>query len=246
MYQGYKKNLYDKNVYILKKYGDKYQLILLNSVRKKGFEVANVKSRAQGFETDKLDNSISRTKSKIFELAICNEWEYFLTLTINKDKYNRYDLKKYYKDFAQWLQNYNKKYNIKIDYIMIPELHQDGAWHMHGLVKGIPKKHFTKNEHGYLDWKEYREKFGYFSCSKIKSKEKVSKYITKYITKDMDKSVKELNANMYYRSQGLNEAETIKKGHIYDYSVQWDYKNDYVQLKWLADHELNKIIELIE
>ena len=51
---------------------------------------------------------------------------------------------------------------------------------------------------------------------------------------------------MYYRSQGLNKAETIKKGHIYDYSVQWDYKNDYIQLKWLADHELNKIIELIE
>lgn len=58
----------------------------------------------------KLQNNLSRAKSKIYEYACCNSWDYFITVTINKDKYDRYNLDEYRKSFVMWLNNnYNKK-----------------------------------------------------------------------------------------------------------------------------------------
>ncbi|NLJ91320.1 MAG: hypothetical protein GX323_10550, partial [Clostridiales bacterium] len=43
-------------------------------------------------------------------------------------------------------------------------------------------------------------------------KERVSSYVTKYVTKDLESSIKELNAKMYYCSRWLSRAKLIKKG----------------------------------
>ena len=37
----------------------------------------------------KLANNLSRAKSKIFELSLCNKWEYFVTFTFDSSKRNR-------------------------------------------------------------------------------------------------------------------------------------------------------------
>ena len=41
----------------------------------------------QTHHDEKLDSSISRTKRVILEKALCNEWDWFCTLTISPDKY---------------------------------------------------------------------------------------------------------------------------------------------------------------
>ena len=90
-------------------YGDnKYiKLVQLKNVKNSGFEDVEQKI----IDTDKsqndfkLDEAISRARSKIFELAICNPWDYFFTGTLDKDKYDRADLSKFHKDFTKWLQN---------------------------------------------------------------------------------------------------------------------------------------------
>lgn len=237
-------DLRDRNIVILKDYGAKIKLVHCSSVRKKGYEVPKKSNRGE-INSTKLDESISRTKGKIFELAYCNPWEYFITLTINPLKYSRNDLKAYYRDFSQWLRDYGKKHNIKVKYMFIPEMHEDGNWHMHGFIYGLPESHLTVNKYGYLDWIPYKDKFGFCSIDKIRNQEAIAKYITKYITKDLSKSVTELNANMYYRSQGLNEAREIKRGTLVDYNIPWDYENDYVKVKWLqpelTDYIINKI-----
>ena len=236
-------SLYDSDVARVEQFGDKRRLILHKSLRKKGIEVEDkkkglYKAESENIEGEKLDNNISRARSKIFELAYCNKWDYFVTLTINPEKYDRKNLNKYHKDLTQFFRDYKKKYDSKIDFILVPELHKDGlSWHMHGLIKGILKEHLQKNEFGYLDWKHYKKKFGYISIDKIKSHEAVSRYITKYITKDMKNNVSELGAHTYYRSRGLLEKKEIKRGTLIKNVIDWEFKNEYIKIKWLNDGE---------
>jgi len=233
---------YVSDVAILKKYNDcTYKLSLCRSLRIKGFEDSK-RERVIGVNDTKLGNNISRAKSKVLEYALCNEFDYFVTLTINKDKHDRYDLKAYYKSFSKFLNNYNYRYCVKVQYLLIPEKHKDGAWHLHGLIKGLPLDHLKKNEHGYLDWPHYRDKFGYISLDPVRSIEKVSFYITKYINKDLESSIEELGAHLYYVSKGLKKAEEIKRGTLFADSIPYDFKNDYVKIKWLKDGNIAESI----
>lgn len=196
----------------------------------------------------KFENSISRTKSQIYEYACCNEWEYFVTITI-KDKYGRYDLDDFRQKFTQWLRdNYNKK-GQKIQWLFIPEKHKDGGWHMHGLINGLQEgkdlQEFTTNMHlpySILDrikqgvkvynWPAYADKFGYCTCEPIKNIDAVCKYITKYICKDLSETIQEVGKHMYYCSRGLNKSKLLEVGSIRtDKTVLWDFKNDYVFIK---------------
>lgn len=235
-----KQRLYDYNVCVLKKYTDDcYKLTRHKILRNKGVESDDVVIRsAPGTVNDvKLLENISRAKSKIFEYGICNDWDFFVTLTIDQDKFNRYDLKSYYKSFSQWLRDYQKKYNLKIRYLFIPEQHQDGAWHLHGLISGLPAEHLTINQYGYFDWDAYKNKFGYISMDKLKDKEKASSYLLKYVGKGFGLNVTELNANLYYCSRGLKVAEVIKKGSI-SQNIEPDYSNDYIESKKFSDRGL--------
>lgn len=229
---------YERDVAILKKYGKKFKLSLCKSVRRKGFEID--RKHITGVNNTKLENNISRAKSKVFEYAFCNEFDYFVTLTINPAKYDRFNLNEYYKDFSQWLQNYKKKYKTNIKYLFIPEMHEDGAWHMHGFLSGIIPDQLVINKHGYLDWDLYKGKFGWISLDKIKNQEACAKYITKYVNKDLEDSIKDLNAHMYYCSKGLKKAVEVKRGTLSANSIPFDFENDYVKIKWFSDESLAK------
>lgn len=225
-------HLYDKNVAMVYDYGYKKKLVLCKTLRKKGFEVDTKPTERGTIHGYKLDASLIRTRSTIFELAYCNPWTLFITLTLNPKKWDRTDLKGYQKSLTRWIRYYNQKHGLEIKYLLVPELHDDGeSWHMHGFLMGLPESHLVENDNGFKDWLPYREKFGYMSLDSIRSHEGVSKYITKYVTKDMSKSVSEVNANMYYCSKGLNRKILIKKGTL-QHSVPWDFKNDFVHVKW--------------
>ena len=208
------------------------------SVLQKGFEIG--RKRVVGVNTKKLDNNISRAKAKVKEYGLCNDFEYFVTLTLDPKKYNRADLKKYKKDLGDFTRNYKKNHGSKIEYVLIPELHEDGeSWHMHGLIKGILPKHITiskykdKSGNYYLDWLQYSKKFGFLNIGKIKDKDKVCSYITKYINKSMSETIKILGDHMYYNSQGLKTATEIKRGTLSDHSIPFDWENDYVMTKMI-------------
>lgn len=225
-------NLYDRDVAILKDYGIKRKLTLHKSLRKSGFEVPQNK-RKKGIANDqKLDENIAHTRSRIFELAYCNPWEWFITLTIDPTKHDRHDLEGYMKKLGQWIQNTNKRKGMTIKYLLIPEMHEDGAWHVHGFLMGLSEEHLIKNKNGYLDWLEYREKFGYCSLDRIKNHEAVSKYVTKYISKNLQDCVQAINAHMYYCSNRLKRAQEIKRGTLTAINAPWDYENEWIKCRW--------------
>jgi len=263
---------YKYNQFILKVYGvgedRKIKLIHMNVLRTKGVECDDdfVRASNRGMVNDeKLAENILRTKSKIFELAFCNPWDWFFTATLNKNKYDRTDLKKFHKDLTQWLRDYNKKHGISIKFLLIPELHSDGkSWHMHGFLYDLPVGHLTrfqlgdrmgkaiadklKNGDVVYNWLPYSEKFGFCDLEPIKCHEAVSKYVTKYISKNLATSVTELNAHQYYHSRGLKFAETIKKGSMSRaIDIEPDYSNEYSSVYWLpySDELLNSLKENI-
>ncbi|NYC75624.1 hypothetical protein DE167_006242 [Clostridium beijerinckii] len=233
------------DVAILKKFNDNcYKLSLCRSLRIKGFE-DNSKKRSRGVNETKLDNNISRARSKVKEYALCNDFQYFITLTLDQKKYDRYSLDVFKKDLSKFINNYNGSHGTKVRYILIPEQHKDGAWHMHGLFSGILDKHLNLNKNGFLEWKQYTKKFGYMSLDFIRDRDKVASYITKYITKDLASSVKDLNAHMYYCSKGLNVAQEIKRGTLSANNIPYDFENDYVKIKFFDNDSIKDSINNI-
>ena len=248
---GYSRDsVYQRSYATLKRYNDScYKVVLMKSCRLPGFEESGMiktGKRNSAGNTAKLEASISRTKSRVTELALCNPWEYFVTLTLSPEKYNRNDLPAFKKNLSKFLNNLRFRYGWSIKYLLIPEQHKDGAWHMHGLFMGIPKSEltlFSLHDHlpmrvlrmlgegrQIMNWKRYAESFGYVTCEPIRNLEATAKYITKYITKDLVSSQVGLNKKLYLCSQGLSRAETVCRGHIV-HDFQPDFCNDYVAIK---------------
>ncbi len=253
-----KEQKYKYNQTILKRFSNgentKYKLITCKCLRNSGVEDDSDKGKRCAVNDEKSDESISRTRSRIFELAYCNSWQWFFTATLDPKKYERTDLTLFHKSLTQWLRNYNKKYNVNIKFILIPELHSDGvSWHIHGLLFGLPVEHLkqfvlgdrmsakladkVRNGEILYNWLSYAEKFGFCDLEPIRSHEAVSKYITKYISKSLENSVKDLNAHMYYCSRGLNRAEIIKKGTM-SANIVPDFESDYCRISWLENNPL--------
>ena len=95
-----KKYKYDQT--ILKLFGSgnnkKIKLIRMNCLKTAGLEIDNILKTERGTQNDfKITESVMRSKSKIFELAYCNPWDFFFTGTINPNKQDRTDLELYHK-----------------------------------------------------------------------------------------------------------------------------------------------------
>lgn len=185
-------------------------------------------ARAESQHSDvKLSSSISRTKRVILELALSNEWDYFITMTLDKKKTDRYDLEKWHSKFKEWLKYRRKAYGLNCSYLLVPEQHGDGAWHAHGLIRGImpldlvpfanmdkagyltPEGHSLPEKlrnSDYLNWRDYQRSFGFCSLGPLKSAEAASFYVTKYITKDLARCVSACGKHMYWNSRNLNRS----------------------------------------
>lgn len=80
---------------------------------------------------DNLARAQRRARTAVRDLALCNPMAYFVTLTFDAAKVDRYDIKAIMRKVNSWLNNQVKRRDLA--YILVPELHKDGAVHMHGL-----------------------------------------------------------------------------------------------------------------
>lgn len=246
---------YNYDQTLLKVFGDgenkKIKLVRMNCLKTSGIEIDKKIQVERGKQNDsKITESILRSKSKIFELAYCNPWDWFFTGTINPNKQDRTDLELFHKQLTQWFRNYNRIHSLNIKFLFVPEKHKDGkSWHVHGFIYGLPVEHLTQFQVGdkmgkclavkvlngdiVYNWQAYFNRFGFCDLEPIRNHEAVSKYVTKYINKELASSVTELNAHTYYHSRGLKFAELKEKG-----TMNWDnivptFENDYCSVVWL-------------
>lgn len=196
-------------------------------------------------ENVKLKNNICRARNKILEYVLCNDFVFFVTLTLDPIKYDRANLKNFIKDLGKFINNYNYFKGTEIKYLFIPEQHKDGCWHMHGFIMGLPYDRLElfdlhgdkplppyilkklKNNELLYNFPEYEKRFGYNIFEPIRNKKASVLYMCKYLTKDLSKNVTELGNHLYYCSKGLNKAEIVKEGQFLDSNFQFDFQNDY-------------------
>lgn len=240
-------------------YGDRIKAVYFKAgVRRRRDDVGLLAGAAGVAPDGKLTNSISRSRRRVYELAACNPWDWFATLTIDGDKLARNDLVAFRKSFAQWIRNQCKKHNCSIKYLLVPELHKDGQnWHMHGLFHGLPEGQtppFVAGQApqrlidaGYHNWPAYAEKYGYVSMGKIRDPAAVAGYIAKYISKDIGAAdAIGSGQHLYYASQGLQCAALRAEGRIsvdaLDQLRAEGWENDYCIIRWYDADETPLIV----
>lgn len=149
--------------------------------------------KAESKEKTPNGQARARAYKRVFDYSYCNEgvFDLFITMTCDGTKVNRYDIDKVYWDkLRHFLDNRVQRKGLK--YIIVPELHKDGAVHFHGLINSsavqlkdsghqIQKRGLSYKKHIYniTDWK-----IGFTTAVRLSGdQENVAKYITKYITK---------------------------------------------------------------
>ena len=155
-----------------------------------------------------VKNSCNRAKKEIYDLSRANNWDYFVTLTFNSDKVNRYDYDDCVKKLSQWLKDCRKRScGADFKYLVVPERHKDGAFHFHGLFANCDGLNFTdsgyKDKKGRIIYNIGKYKLGFTTATKIDSNEAVCKYITKYTTKELAEHAK--NKKKYWASRNLDK-----------------------------------------
>ena len=235
----------------IKRYGTRYKLTLYKHRSRRpggGYRPPEIR------EDGRLENNLSRARGRVFELAMCNPWEWFFTGTISAENWDRSDLDAWYKSLSQYVRNLRRN-GSPCSYLLVPEQHKNGAWHIHGLLSGFPSDSFRAfGADEYLplallrkirsgtdvrEWVGYRLRYGFCSLEPIRNQNRAASYITKYITKSLG-SGEGVNLpglapgkHLYYSSRGLAGAElmAVEYFHIPD-GYKWDYEGEYVNILW--------------
>lgn len=217
-----------------------------------------------------LYNSLRRAKKAIYEYAIANKWDFWATLTLDKMKINRYSLDVIQKALSVFLMNTRAKKYKELKWLIVPELHKDGAWHFHLLLAGLPDNELRDSGKTYKDtgrkiynWISYEEKFGWNTLIDIRGipleeMYKIAGYLTKYMTKAI--GVLRHNKKKYWASKGLKRpekfntlisyevyknfmTEMVNDGQASDYIIA---HNEYQYKDRLTDEVINTVYELVE
>lgn len=173
--------------------------------------------KGQAKDPDKsIRESIRRAKEKIHGYVMCNDWQYWATQTFAPEKMDRYNLDEIIRRYNKKLQNLKQRKYPELKWLIVPEQHKDGAWHLHMFCSGIPADRVVDSGHVHYNLvKQYARRiynwvdtidFGfndYLYIGDLNPLErfKMANYVTKYITKDLAET--RFNKKMYWVSRGL-------------------------------------------
>lgn len=155
-----------------------------------GYQLEKREHTGQTVERKELENA-RRAVQKVYDLAHSNDFDYFLTLTFDGTKVDRYsydacaDALKLFTDLMR--HNGNK-------WLIVPEQHKDGAYHFHALVSGPLTLAEAVNPHtgqkildqtGRQVYNVRNFRYGHTTATRISDPTRAATYIAKYLTKDI-------------------------------------------------------------
>lgn len=234
---------------VIKSYSDGSKKIVYTSYDKIKGTQKNPKSGVGNLSEEELERykflNLQRVKQRIVDLAYENgcvvPWQYFVTLTFDKDVVgDRYDYDNICNYLKKWFNN-QKHQNKNLEYLFVCEVHKDGAYHFHGIVKGVTnwKLEEARNPHnnrlikinGCQIYNLTNYKLGLTTVSEIKNQEAVTVYISKYITKEL-LDIK--NKKHYWCSKSLKSPQ-------YEYfSSNLEEIKDYLKDKNIKYEKINE------
>lgn len=210
-------------LYTIHRYTDSvYKVVAFKGVRDSEFVKLHRPEEEQHYDS-KLNEAFCRAKSMVLQYALCNDWDYFFTGTLDKRKFNRHNLDRFWIHLSQFVRDKRKAYGTQVSFLLVPEQHKDGAWHMHGLISGIPEsalRRFRPPEpqklvdSEYLNWPDYMQKFGFCSLGPIRYPVATAFYITKYVSKDLSRRGGDLGKHLYFHSRPLKKASLASNVYL--------------------------------
>lgn len=213
-----------------------------SKVRLPGFEPRKREAKTTKPSSDPvaLIDSLRRTKTRLSDIVVSNNFDLFCTFTFAKDRQNVDRLKK---QMSKWLNNQQSRTG-KFSYLIVPEFHKDGqSIHFHALFRGykgelVDTGHKTKRGQTSLVVKSYT--LGYSTAVRIDDIEKVGAYVKKYITKDMP----QFNGKKrYWCSHGLIRPEKVINPVTFPADMQ--HFTDEHHMTNMQLHIAHKRVELV-
>lgn len=160
-----------------------------------------------------------RAAAQVRDIALCNQFSYFFTWTLDGRKIDRYDPAVIYPKLRYFLADSVKRKGF--EYVLVPEYHKlrpgetTPAIHFHGLCNlgSIPiEPAITKNGRQRTDrrgrpvFNMQSWKYGYSTCVPIDQHyQRTVNYVTKYITKAQNK----IFGKYFLSSRGLKKGPDI-------------------------------------
>lgn len=83
------------------------------------------------------ERAMRRARAKVRDMALCTPFKWFVTLTIDPEKMNRYDMAEITRHLNHWLDNQVRRHGLT--YILVAEHHKDQAIHFHGFFNDALK-----------------------------------------------------------------------------------------------------------
>lgn len=174
---------------------------------------------------NRTDN-IRRAIDKAFEIGLANDFRYFITLTLDPSKIDRYDKEIIYPKLRVWLSNMVQR--NAMDYIVFPEYHKlkfgetDRAIHFHGLAnaEGLTLADSgRRTKAGQTVYNLSAWKYGFSTAIELDGRAAVVRYVTKYITKDNEKIL-----GKHYLSGGKTLQRELRADYVNISYHQFDGK----------------------
>lgn len=177
--------------------------------------------------------SMARTKQTVYYLARSNVWEWFITLTLDPAKIDRYDFKTVSDKVRKWFNHLKDRKCPSLYYLIVPETHQDGAWHFHGVIGGCDGLFFVDSGHkdceGRVIYNFENWKFGFSTATRVTDPCRVSGYISKYITKSLVTHSR--GSQRYWVSKNCSRGE-ITELHLTDEEIAKLRQELYEKMSW--------------
>ena len=197
----------------------------------------------------KLENavrSMNRSKNNLKDILQCNEFNFFVTLTFDKNKIDRLDDNKTRKIFTQWVSNIQRDLPNLI-YVAVPEYHKKGGLHFHLLIGGVTaedlglvnsgkvvKSSRCKGQIIYNVSKWNRK--GFSTATEILDNNAVKFYLSKYLTKSKV-DPRFFGKKRFYVSRNIKRPQVEKMSFpcndrfdIFDSIDKTNYNIDYEDL----------------
>jgi len=177
-----------------------------------------------------------RARAALRDIAMCSDFRYFVTLTLDKDKVDRYDPVTVVKKLQTWLDNAVRRQGLA--YVLVPEHHADGAIHFHGLFNDAlpvvdsgtlsipgakqPRRVRSQKQRAELIaagarivWNLPRWKLGFSTAIELYGERgRAVNYVCKYIGKEQQK----IGGRWYYSGGALRRPEV----QYFDADFSWE------------------------
>lgn len=139
--------------------------------------------------------SMHRTKDKIWNICLANDWEYFVTFTFNPKIVNSEDYDDCSAKMSKWLMNAKQICAPDLKYCLVPEYHSDKKkFHFHALMSNLGDIQLVdsgrrKDKGTKIIYNIANYRLGFSTAIPINkdsvSQGKIVGYMLKYITKDL-------------------------------------------------------------